>query len=109
MSALSNKVNLIGHLGHDPELIELSSGRILTRFSVATRSLYRDSQGEKKEDTQWHNIIAWGKLAEIAGKYLKKGNRVALQGKLNNRQYEGKEGETKYTTEVVINELMMLG
>ena len=109
MKNLSNKVNLIGNLGNDPELVQLESGRSLTKFSIATSSSYKNADGEQVKDTQWHNIIAWGKTAEIAAKYLKKGSRVALEGKLSNRKYTAKDGNDRYITEIIINELMMLG
>jgi len=109
MSNLKNKVQLIGNLGDNPEVIKLESGKILAKFSLATNESYKNSNGEKIEDTQWHNIVAWGKTAEIIEKYLKKGNEVAVEGKLTNRSYEDKDGNKRYFTEVVINELLMLG
>ncbi len=109
MNALRNKVQLIGHLGQDPEIINLDSGKMLAKFSVATNEVYRDANGDKVTDTQWHNIVAWGKTAEIVAQYLAKGNEVAVEGKLTHRSYESKEGEKRYITEIRCNELLMLG
>ncbi len=109
MNALRNKVQLIGNLGNDPEVITLDSGKKLAKFSIATNESYKNAQGEKVTDTQWHNVIAWNKTAEIVEKYLTKGNEVAVEGKLTSRSYEDKEGVKKYITEVVVNELLMLG
>lgn len=109
MNALRNKVQLIGNLGNDPEIINLDSGKKLAKFSIATNESYKNSEGEVVKDTQWHNVIAWGKTAVIIEKYLVKGNEVAVEGKLTNRTYETKEGGKRYITEVVCNELLMLG
>ena len=109
MSTLRNKVQLIGNLGNDPEIINLDSGKKLAKFSVATNETYKNSSGEKVTDTQWHNVVAWGKTAEIIETYLTKGKEVAIEGKLTSRSYEDKEGQKKYITEIVCNELLMLG
>ena len=109
MNALRNKVQLIGNLGQDPEIVNLDNGGKLAKFSVATNEIYKNSKGEKVTDTQWHNVVAWGKTAEIVENYLAKGNEVAVEGKLIHRSYENKEGEKRYITEVVCNELLMLG
>lgn len=109
MNALRNKVQLIGHLGNDPEIVNLESGTKLAKFSIATNETYKNAQGEKVEDTQWHNIVAWGKTAEIVESYLTKGKEVAIEGKLTNRSYETKTGEKRYYTEIKCNELLMLG
>ncbi len=108
MNSLTNKVQLIGNLGKDPEIKNLTSGKMKASFSLATSESYKNSQGEKITDTQWHNVIAWGKLAEIAENYLQKGNRIAVEGKLVHRVYDDSEGQKKYITEVVANSLMML-
>ncbi len=108
MKDLRNRVQLIGNLGMDPEVKSFDGGRKLAKFSVATSQSYTSSKGERVKDTQWHNIIAWGKLAENAEKYLKKGSEVALEGKLVYRSYENKEGQIKYITEIVLNEFKML-
>ena len=108
MNALRNKVQLIGHLGQDPEIINLDSGKKLAKFSIATNEIYKDAQGDKVTETQWHNVVAWGKTADIVEQYLVKGNEVAVEGKLTHRSYESKEGEKRYITEVRCNELLML-
>ena len=109
MNTLRNKVQLIGNLGNNPEVITLDSGKKLAKFSIATNDSYKNAKGEKITDTQWHNVIAWNKTAEIVEKYLVKGNEVAVEGKLTSRSYEDKEGVKKYITEIVVNELLMLG
>jgi single-strand DNA-binding protein len=109
MNTLRNKVQLIGNLGNDPEIINLESGKTLAKFSIATNESYTNNKGEKITDTQWHNVVAWGKTAQIIEKYVTKGKEVAIEGKLTNRSYETKEGEKRYITEIVCNELMMLG
>lgn len=109
MNTLRNKVQLIGNLGTDPEVITLESGKKLAKFAIATNESYKNAKGEKVTDTQWHNVIAWGKTADIIEKYVTKGKEVAIEGKLTSRSYETKEGEKRYVTEVVVNELLMLG
>ncbi|MEQ8245251.1 single-stranded DNA-binding protein [Fulvivirga sp.] len=109
MKNLRNSVQLIGRLGQDPEVKKLTSGKTLTTFSLATSDSYKNAQGEKVEDTQWHNVVAWGKTAEIAGDYLKKGQEVAIEGKLVHRSYETSAGEKRYVTEINLNELLMIG
>lgn len=102
-------MQLIGNLGNAPEVKTLDSGKKMARFSVATNESYRNAKGEKVTETQWHNLVAWGKLAEIAEKYLGKGKEVAIEGKLVSRSYNDKEGNKKYITEIQVNELLMLG
>ncbi|MDC6366169.1 MULTISPECIES: single-stranded DNA-binding protein [Flavobacteriaceae] len=109
MSSLKNKVQLIGNLGNDPEMVTMENGNKLAKFSIATNETYKNTAGEKVTDTQWHNLVAWGKLAEIAENYLAKGKEVMIEGKLTSRSYETKEGEKRYITEVKCNELLMLG
>ncbi len=109
MYALKNKVQLIGNLGNAPEVKTLESGKKMARFSVATSESYRNAKGEKVTETQWHNLVAWGKLADIVEKFLTKGKEVAIEGKLINRSYSDKEGNKKYITEIQVNELLMLG
>ncbi len=109
MYALKNKVQLIGNLGNTPEVKTLESGKKMARFSVATSESYRNAKGEKVTETQWHTLVAWGKVAEIVEKFLTKGKEVAIEGKLINRSYNDKEGNKKYITEVQVNELLMLG
>jgi single-strand DNA-binding protein len=109
MYALKNKVQLIGNLGNAPEVRSTESGKKLVRFSVATNEQYKNAKGERVTETQWHNLIAWGKVADIAEKFLVKGTEVAIEGKLVNRNYMDKEGNKKYITEIQVNELLMLG
>jgi single-strand DNA-binding protein len=109
MNALRNRVQLIGNLGMDPEVKNLEGGRKLAKFSLATSQSYTNTQGERVNDTQWHNIVVWGKLAETAEKFLKKGSEVALEGKLTYRTYETKEGQSRYITEIITNEFLMVG
>ena len=109
MSALRNKVQLIGNLGNDPEIINLESGKTLAKFTIATNESYKNNKGEKITDTQWHNIVAWGKTAEIIEKYVTKDKEVAIERKLTSRSYDDKDGNKRYITEVVCSELLMLG
>ena len=109
MNTLRNKVQLIGNLGNDPEIITLDSGKKLAKFSMATNETYKNTQGEKITETQWHNLIAWNNIAEITEKYVKKGQEIVIEGKLTSRSYEDKEGIKKYITEIVVNELVLLG
>lgn len=109
MNSLRNKVQLIGRLGADVELKTLDNGNCVARISLATNENYLNKAGEKVENTTWHNVVAWGKTAELANQILKKGSEVALEGKLSNRSYETKEGEKKYISEVVMNEFLLMG
>lgn len=109
MNTLRNSVKLIGNLGSNPELKEFDNGTKMAKFSIATNESFKNSKGEKVEDTQWHNLIAWGKTAEIVERYLEKGREVAIEGRIANRSYEDKDGEKKFFTEIVVNELVMFG
>jgi single-strand DNA-binding protein len=109
MNALRNKVQLIGNLGQDPEVMNLDGGSKLAKFSIATNETYKNSKGERITETQWHNIVVWGKLADVVEKFLSKGSEVAVEGKLIHRSYETKEGEKKYVSEIKCTELLMLG
>lgn len=105
-----NKVILLGNLGRDPEVRSLENGTKVASFSIATTESYKDkTTGERKELTEWHNIVLWRGLAEVAEKYLTKGSKIYLEGKLQTRSYQDKEGVTKYTTEIVGRELNMIG
>ncbi len=108
MNTLKNKVQLIGYLGANPEVKSLNDGKKLARLSIATSESYLNANGEKVTDTQWHNVVAWGKSAEYAEKYLVKGNEIAVDGKLINRNYTDKEGVKKYICEVQVNEFLIL-
>lgn len=104
-----NKVTLIGNLVRDPEVKETKGGNSLATFSVATNRAWRDAESkEKKEAVEYHNVIAWGRLAEIISEYVKKGNKVYVEGRLANRTFEGKDGKKRYYTDVVANNLIML-
>ena len=109
MNNLRNSVRLIGNLGMNPEVKELGNNKKIAKFSIATTDSYKNDDGEKVSDTQWHNIIAWGNQAKIAEKYLKKGNEIAIEGKLTSRSYNDKEGNKKYITEIVASEILMIG
>ncbi|MEI9958292.1 MAG: single-stranded DNA-binding protein [Ferruginibacter sp.] len=109
MYALKNKVQLIGNLGNAPEVKNTESGKKLARFSIATNETYRGRTGEKITETTWHNVVAWGKVADIAEKYLTKGKEIALEGKLINRSYVDKDGIKRHVTEIQVNELLMIG
>ncbi|WP_338792574.1 single-stranded DNA-binding protein [Bernardetia sp. MNP-M8] len=104
-----NKVTLIGNLGKDPEVQTLEGGITLVKVSLATSESYKDSEGVKQTQTEWHNIIVWRSLAEIAGKYLKKGSSIYLEGKIKTRSYEDKDGNKKYVTEIIADNFIMLG
>lgn len=109
MSTLRNKVSLIGNVGNNPEITNLESGKKVIRVSLATNEFYKNQKGEKVQTTEWHNIVAWGKTAEIIGRYAGKGKEIAIEGKLVSRFYETEEGEKRYITEVVANEVLLLG
>ena len=108
MNTLKNRVQLIGNLGMDPETKTLDSGKKFVKFTLATSESYKNTDGKKVEETTWHNIVAWNGLADIAGKYLKKGHQVAIEGRIVYRTYEDKNKVTKYFTEIVANDLLML-
>jgi single-strand DNA-binding protein len=109
MTNLKNSVKLIGRLGKDPEVKTFENGKTKTSFSLATSDSYQNQKGEKVEDTQWHNLVFWGSLAEIAGQHLKKGSQVAIEGKLVHRVYQTDKGEKRYITEVSVQDMLMLG
>lgn len=106
MKSLRNSVTLIGNLGKDPE-VKVFGDRKKAWFSIATNDSYKNAKGEKVEDTQWHNIVIWGPLADVVEKYLKKGKEVCVEGKLTHREYES-QGEKRYITEILVNDLLML-
>lgn len=108
MNSLRNKVQLIGRLGQDPEITNLESGKKIAKFSLATNDNYKDASGQKIDNVEWHNLIAWNKTADIIEKYLTKGKEVAIEGKLTSRSYETKAGEKRYVTEILVNELLLL-
>jgi single-strand DNA-binding protein len=108
MNALRNSVRLIGHLGDDPKVRKLDSGKTVANFSIATNEIYRDQKGEKQSETTWHRLVAWGKQAEVIESYVKKGSEIAVEGKLTNRSWEDKNGEKQYMTEILVNEVLLL-
>ena len=108
MARSLNKVFLIGNLGKDPELRYTSSGAAVATFSIATSEEWKDADGNKQERTQWHQIVAWKKLAEICGEYLKKGSKIHVEGKIQYRTYDDKNGVKRYVTEIVMDGLIML-
>ncbi len=108
MNNLRNRVQLIGRLGKDVEVKTLESGKTLAKVSLATSDVYKDSDGKKVENTQWHNLTFWGNTAKNAGNILKKGSEIAVAGRLNYSNYEDKNGNTKYFTEIIVNEFIKL-
>lgn len=109
MNNLRNKVQLIGNLGQSPEIINFDNGNKLAKWTMATNESYKNAKGEKVTDTQWHNVVAWGKIASIIEEHVQKGQEIAVEGKIVNRSYETKEGEKRYTTEIQVSELLLLG
>jgi single-strand DNA-binding protein len=103
-----NKVTLIGNLGKDPELQTLEGGISVAKFSLATTEGYRDKNGNQQHETEWHSVVLWRNLAELAHKYLKKGSTVYVEGKIKTRQFDDKEGKTRYITEIIAEQLIML-
>lgn len=108
MKTLRNSVQLIGNIGKDPEVKSFDKSKKAS-FSIATNETYKNQKGEKVQETQWHNVVVWGKLADIVEKYVKKGNEVAIEGKLVHRSYETATGEKRFITEINVNDLVMLG
>ena len=104
-----NKAILVGRLGRDPETRFTGGGQAVANFSVATDHAYKDRNGERQKKTEWHKIVAWGKLAEIVQKYLKKGSLVFIEGRIETREWQDKEGQKRYFTEIIANEMRMLG
>lgn len=108
MSNIRNRVSLIGRTGKDAEIVEIKNDKKMAKLSLATNDFFYNAEGEKIEDTQWHNLVFFGKPAEIAEKFVKKGQKIAVDGKVVNRSYESKEGEKKYVSEVHVNEIELL-
>jgi single-strand DNA-binding protein len=109
MNALRNKVQLIGRLGADPEIRTFDSGRMKATLSLATSDVYKDSDGKKVSNTQWHNLVIWGNIVKVVEQYLKKGSEIAVDGKIHYRTYENGQGEKRFFTEIVVNDFVMLG
>jgi single-strand DNA-binding protein len=109
MNSLRNRVQLIGNLGSDPEVKTLEGNKKVARLSLATNDEYTDKGGQKVKQTQWHQLVVWGKLAETCEKYLNKGKEIAIEGKITYRTWDDKDGKTHNMTEIVVNELLMMG
>lgn len=109
MSRSVNKAILLGNVGKDPEIRYTGSGFAVATFSIATSENWKDAEGNSQERTEWHNIVAWRKLAEICGEYVKKGSQVYVEGKIQNRTYDDKNGQKRFVSEVVIDQLVLLG
>ncbi|MDY3547121.1 single-stranded DNA-binding protein [Riemerella anatipestifer] len=105
---MKNKVQLIGNVGNTPEIKEVNNTKV-AHLSIATNEIYKNAQGERVEQTEWHKVVAWGRLAEIIEKYVTKGKEVAIEGKLTYRSYDDKEGNKRYVTEIVANDILLLG
>jgi single-strand DNA-binding protein len=109
MNAMRNKVQLIGHVGQEPEVKTFDGGKKVANITIATNDYYINDKGDKIEQTEWHKVTAWGKVAEIIEKYVTKGKEIAIDGKLTYRSYDDKEGIKRYITEIVANEILLLG
>ena len=109
MNAIRNRVQLIGHVGQEPEVKTFDGGKKVANITIATNDHYTNEKGEKVENTEWHKVVAWGKTAEIIEKYVTKGKEIAVDGKLTHRSYEDKDGTKRYVSEVVVNDILLLG
>ena len=109
MKNLRNSVHLIGRLGMDPEVKSFDNNKKVARFSLATDESYKNAKGEKVEETQWHNLVVWGSQATVAEKFLKKGKEIMIEGRLTTRKWESEKEGTKYITEIIVNDILMLG
>jgi len=109
MNAMKNTVQLIGNVGNDPEIKNLDGGKKVANITMATNEVYYKENGDKVEQTEWHKVVAWGKTADIIEKYVIKGLQIGIEGKLTHRSYDDKNGEKRYITEVVANEVLLLG
>ena len=106
---MKNRVQLIGRVGQDPEVKNLEGGKKVATITIATNDVYYKDNGDKVEQTEWHRVTAWGKTAEMIEKYVTKGKEIAIEGKLTHRTYEDKNGEKRYVTDIVVNEVLLLG
>ncbi|RKS01193.1 MULTISPECIES: single-stranded DNA-binding protein [unclassified Flavobacterium] len=109
MNAMKNRVQLIGHVGQEPEVKTFDGGKKVANITIATNDYYTNDKGEKVENTEWHKVVAWGKTAEIIEKYVTKGKEIAIEGKLTHRSYDDKDGTKRYVSEVVVNDILLLG
>jgi|ERR1700741_3465108 len=108
MYAIKNKVTLIGNLGNNPEIKTFDDNKKVARLSLATNETYKNKQGEKVTETTWHNVVAWGRLAEVSEKFLRKGAEICVEGKLVNKSWIDKDGNTRYSTEIQVNDIVLL-
>lgn len=109
MNALKNRVQLLGNVGQEPEIKVLTSGKKVAKLSIATNEVYYNENKEKVTETQWHNVVAWGKIADLIENYVTKGKELLIEGKLAYRNYEDKEGIKRYSTEIIVSELQFIG
>ena len=109
MSTIKNHVQLIGNVGQEPTITNLESGKKVARFSLATNENYKNNKGEKQTDTNWHTVVAWGKTADIIEKYAEKGKEIGVVGKLKTRTYTSEDGNQRYVTEVIADEILLMG
>jgi single-strand DNA-binding protein len=109
MNAMKNRVQLIGHVGQEPEIKTFDAGKKVANFTIATNDYYVNDKGEKVEQTEWHRVVVWGKLVDVVEKYVKKGKELAIDGKLTHRGYDDKDGNKRFITEVVANDVLLLG
>ncbi len=109
MNTMKNKVQLIGHVGQEPEVKTFGEGKKVANITIATNDSYTNEKGEKVDQTEWHRVTAWGKTAEIIEKYVTKGKEIAIEGKLTHRSYDDKDGNKRYVTEIVASEILLLG
>ena len=109
MNAMKNTVQLIGHVGQEPEIKTFDGGKKVANITLATNEVHYKENGDKVEQTEWHKVVAWGKTADLIEKYVTKGKEIAIEGKLTHRSYDDKNGEKRYITEVVANEVLLLG
>ena len=109
MNAMKNKVQLIGNVGQEPEVKTIGEGKKVANITIATNDYYFNDKGDKVEQTEWHRVVAWGKVADIIEKYVSKGKEIAIEGKLTHRSYDDKDGIKRYVTEIVANDILLLG
>ena len=109
MNAMKNRVQLIGHVGNEPEIKTFDGGKKLANLTIATNDTYRNEKGDKVEQTQWHRVTAWGKTADIIERFVTKGKEIGIEGKLTHRSYDDKDGNKRYVTEVIANEILLIG
>jgi single-strand DNA-binding protein len=109
MNAMRNKVQLIGHVGQEPEIKTFDGGKKVANITIATNDYFINDKGDKVEQTEWHRVTAWGKVADIIEKYVDKGKEIAIEGKLTHRSYDDKDGNKRYVTEVVAKEILLIG